>query len=82
MKRVFIATLAVVFGAGILSAQPMQNREERKKEVKEMNQLAENYKSEKNKKKKTAIEEQTKEKVSANYDKHRKFMEELVAESE
>lgn len=82
MKRIFIAALAIVFGAGILSAQPMQNREERRKEFKEMNQLVENYKSEKNKKKKAAIEEQIKEKVSANYDRHIKFLEELVADSE
>lgn len=82
MKRIFIAALAIVFGAGILSAQPMQNREDRKKEVKEMNQLVENYKSEKNKKKKAAIEKQIKEKVSANYDRHIKFLEELVADSE
>ncbi len=82
MKRVFITALIVVFGAGILSAQPMDNREERRKEFKEMNQLVENYKNEKNKKKKAAIEEQVKEKVSANYDRHIKFLEKLVADSE
>lgn len=82
MKKIFTTALVLVFGVGILAAQPMQGREDRRKEFKEMNQLVENYKNEKNKKKKAAIEEQVKEKVSANYDRHIKFLEKLVADSE
>lgn len=82
MKKIFTTALVLVFGVGILAAQPMQDREERRKEFKEMNQLVENYKNEKNKKKKAAIEEQVKEKVSTNYDRHIKFLEKLVADSE
>lgn len=83
MKRVLITAMAVVFGAGVLAAQPAQvNKEERRKEFTEMSNLVENYKKEKSKKKKAAIEEQVKEKVSANYDKHIKFLEKMVADSE
>ena len=83
MKRVLITALAVVSGAGVLAAQPAKfNKEERRKEFTEMNNLVESYKKEKSKKKKAAIEEQVKEKVSANYDKHIKFLEKMVADSE
>lgn len=83
MKRILITAMAVVFGAGVLAAQPNPaEREERHKEFMEMNNLVESYKKEKSKKKKAAIEEQVKAKVSANYDKHIKFLEKMVADSE
>lgn len=83
MKKILITAMAVVFGAGVLAAQPTPaDKEARHKEFTEMNNLVESYKKEKSKKKKVAIEEQVKEKVSANYDKHIKFLEKMVADSE
>lgn len=81
-KKTLITAMVFVFGAGVLFAHPNQKMEEKKKDFQEMNILVENYKKEKNKKKKAAIEEQIKQKVAVNYDKHVEFMEKMVADSE
>lgn len=81
-QKTLITAMVCVFGAGILFAQPNEKMQEAKKNFQEMNTLVENYKKEKNKKKKAAIEEQIKQKVAANYDKHLEFMEKMVADSE
>lgn len=81
-KKTLITVMVCVFGAGVLFAQPDNKMEERKKDFQEMNTLVENYKKEKNKKKKAAIEEQIKQKVAANYDRHLEFMEKRVSDSE
>ena len=81
-KKTLITVMVCVFGAGVLFAQPDNKMEERKKDFQEMNTLVENYKKEKNKKKKAAIEDQIKQKVAANYDRHLEFMEKRVADSE
>lgn len=81
-KKTVITAMVCVFGAGVLFAHPSEKMEEMKKNFQEMNTLVENYNKEKKKKKKAAIEEQIKEKVAANYDKHIEFMEKMVADSE
>lgn len=82
MKKLTLTALVFIFGAGILCAQPSFDKEERKKEFKEMNELVQTYQKEKSKKKKAAIEEKVKQKVSDNYDRHIKFLEEMVKKSE
>ncbi len=82
MKKLTITALAFIFSAGVLCAQPFHDKEQRKAEFKEMNELVQTYQKEKSKKKKAQIEEKVKEKVSANYDRHIKFLEEMVKKSE
>ena len=83
MKKFILAIVSVAFLAGSATFVNAKDtpRDNMKKSIEEMNTLVEKY-NKASDKKKPAIEKQIKEKVTANYDKHLKQMEERAADLE
>ena len=83
MKKFILAIVSVAFlaSAGTFVNAKDNPREDMKKSIEEMNTLVEKY-NKASDKKKPGIEKQIKEKVSANYDRHLKQMEERTAKLE